>query len=327
MLVGVQWSWKIDVLSPLSQASWRAICECRCARPARALDSVKDASQQMNWSLVDILQEGERLEILDVGAALSETPSYQALIDAGRARITGFEPDQLECDRLNRAYGEPHRFFPYFVGDGEPATFYETNWALTGSLYAPNTPLLEKFQNLSEVTLPVATHSVISRRLDDIVEIDKVDFIKIDVQGSELNVLKNAKRILPQVLVIQVEVEFVELYKGQPMFSDVDAFLRRMGFQFHSFHGFGGRAFKPMAPPTGVNAAFRQLLWSDALYVADWMKLSHLTEPQLRCYALLAHDVLHSFDLAHLVLSELDAKTGELTADLYLMMHDQAAGA
>ena len=170
----------------------------------------------MSWSLVDILPKGERLEILDVGAALNEMPSYQGLIDAGRARITGFEPDQLECDRLNRTYCEPHRFIPFFLGDGEPATFYETNWVLTGSLYAPNTPLLEKFQILSEVTLPVATHSVVSRRLDDILEIEKIDFIKIDVQGSELQVLEHAKRILPEVLVIQVEVEFVELYKGQP---------------------------------------------------------------------------------------------------------------
>ncbi|MEA5417046.1 FkbM family methyltransferase [Synechococcus sp. BA-132 BA5] len=313
-------------IASISPAYWRAICECRCARLARALAWEKVASQLMNWSLVDILQEGERLEVLDVGAALNETPSYQGLIDAGRARITGFEPDQLECDRLTRTYGEPHRFFPCFVGDGKPSTFYETNWALTGSLYAPNTPLLEKFQNLSELTLPVATHSVVSRRLDDIVEIDRVDFIKIDVQGSELAVLTNAQRILPQVLAIQVEVEFVELYKGQPMFSDVDAFLRRMGFQFHSFNGFGGRAFKPMAPAGGINRAFRQLLWSDAVYVADWMKLNHLTESQLRRYALLAHDLLHSFDLAHLVLSEIDARTGELTADLYLMMHDQAAG-
>jgi hypothetical protein len=82
-----------------------------------------------------------------------------------------------------------------------------------------------------------------------------------------------------------------------------------------------------MALEVGPSSRWPLRLGSDALYVADWMKLSHLTEPQLRCYALLAHDVLHSFDLAHLVLSELDAKTGELTADLYLMMHDQAAGA
>ena len=35
-----------------------------------------------------------RIEILDVGASLNDTPPYQPLVDAGRARITGFEPER-----------------------------------------------------------------------------------------------------------------------------------------------------------------------------------------------------------------------------------------
>ncbi|MCT0212100.1 MULTISPECIES: FkbM family methyltransferase [Synechococcales] len=273
--------------------------------------------------MVDLLPEGERIHILDVGAALSEIPSYQGLIDAGCARITGFEPDLAECDRLNQMYGDPHRFYPCFVGDGMPATFHQTNWALTGSLFEPNMPLLDKFQNLGELTRPVATYPVMTQRIDEITEIEGIDCIKIDVQGSELAVLQHAQRILPNVLLIQVEVEFVEMYRGQPMFSDVDAFIRGKGFQFHSFNQFGGRAFKPMAPRGDVNASFRQWLWSDAVYVADWMKLDELNNDQLRKYAVLAHDVLGSFDLAHLVLAALDSRIGGLAAELYLMMHGE----
>jgi hypothetical protein len=78
----------------------------------------------------------------------------------------GFEPDAQECGRIDRAYGEPHHFFPHFIGDGNPATFHEINWDLTGSLFPPNTSLLEKFQNLAEVVTPVATHDVSTMRLD-----------------------------------------------------------------------------------------------------------------------------------------------------------------
>jgi protein O-GlcNAc transferase len=281
----------------------------------------------MIWSLADLLPAGEQLHILDVGAALNDEPPYQALIDAGRARISGFEPDQQEREKLQKKYGDGHDFYPYFVGAGGAATFHRTNWALTGSLLEPNTHLLQKFHYLDELTRLVATEPVATVRLDDLPEIRDVDFIKLDVQGAELIILQNALRILPEVLLIQVEVEFVPLYRDQPMFADVDVFLRASGFQFHAFDGLCGRAFKPLLPATGPYTPFRQVLWADALYVADWMHLERFTDGQLRRYAVLAHDVLRSFDLVHLLLSELDRRTGECTADLYVMMHAEQGAA
>ena len=239
-------------------------------------------------------------------------------MDAKCARLIGFEPDARECESLIREYGEPHRFFPHFVGDGGPATFHETNWVLTGSLYEPNTPLLDKFQNLGNLTVPVATHPVTTVRLDDITEINDVDFIKIDVQGSELAVFKGGSRALHSALVVQTEVEFVELYKGQPLFADVDACLRASGFQFHTFNGFGTRTFKPMVAANNLNAGIRQMLWSDAIYVRDWMRFEALSAEKLEKYAVLAHDVLRSWDLAHLALSELDRRDGGGLADRYM---------
>jgi FkbM family methyltransferase len=270
------------------------------------------------WSLLEFFPEDFQINILDVGAAFTEKPPYQSLVDAGRGRIFGFEPDQKACDQLNRKYGNPHRFLPFFVGDGRPATFHETNWAPTGSLFEPNTRLLEKFQNLAEVVTPVATHAVNTTRLDDIGEIHDIDFIKIDVQGSELAIFENASRALSGTVLIQTEVLFVELYRGQSMFADVDIFLRANGFQFHTLNGFAGRAFKPLLVNGDVNSALRQALWSDALYVRDWMRLEDLSETKLRNYAILAHDVVRSYYLAHLVLSALDERTGRGFADEYL---------
>jgi protein O-GlcNAc transferase len=270
------------------------------------------------WSLLEFFPEEFQINILDVGAAFAERPPYQSLVEAGRGKIFGFEPNREACEQLNREYGNSHRFFPFFVGDGRPAIFHETNWALTGSLFEPNSRLLEKFQNLAEVVTPVAVHPVETTRLDDMAEIGDIDFIKIDVQGSELAVFRNASRAISSALLIQTEVEFVELYKGQPMFADVDTFLRGSGFQFHTLNGFSGRAFKPLVANGDVNSAFRQALWSDALYVRDWMRLDDLSEAKLRNYAILAHDVLRSYDLAHVVLSALDSRTGGNRAAHYL---------
>lgn len=270
------------------------------------------------WSLLQTFPDLPMIEVLDIGAAVNDTPPYKSLVDARRARITGFEPDPVEREKLARQLGAPHRFLPHFVGQGRPGTFHETNWSLTGSLYEPNTPLLQKFQNLAELVTPVARHPVATARLDDVAEIGDVDLIKIDVQGAELDVFRHGPRVLSTTLMIQTEVEFLELYKGQPMFADVDAFLRGNGFQFHSFAGMTGRAFKPLIANGDVNKPFRQILWADAVYVRDWMALATLSDLQLAKYAVIAHDVLGSFDLTHLVLTELDRRSKSTIATSYL---------
>jgi len=267
------------------------------------------------WTILDLFPEEFLIHILDIGAALSEVPPYKTIVDSGKGKIIGFEPDLAECEKLNQTYGPPHQFFPYFVGDGKPATFYETNWNLTGSLFEPNAPLLEKFQNLLECTTLVRTHPVETKTIDAIPEITTVDLIKIDAQGSELMIFENASRILPKTLVIQTEVEFVELYKNQPLFADIDRLLRSYGFQFHKFLGFGSRTFKPLMLENPYQG--HQFLWSDAIYVRDWMKLEELSLLQLKKYAILAHEVVRSPDLAHLILSTIDAKAGTNYVAMY----------
>lgn len=270
------------------------------------------------FSLLEFFPDPDLITVLDIGAALSEEPVYEKLLASGRARLIGFEPDPAECRTLAETYGPPYRFFPYFIGDGKPASFHETNWVLTGSLYEPNTPLLEKFQNLSELVTPVARHPVETRRLDDIAEIGDVDFLKIDVQGAELTIFENAERILGKCLLIQTEVEFVELYRQQPLFADVDRHLRSRGFQFHAFQGFGTRAFKPSLRDKNPNLGFRQLLWADAVYVRDWMRLDSLPPLKLSRLAILLHDIMQSYDLCHVVLQARDRQTGERHARDYV---------
>lgn len=273
------------------------------------------------FSLLDLLPGSFLLDIIDVGASFNpeETAPYQKLVESGRARLTGFEPNREACDQLRQTYPAPHRFFPYFIGDGGPATFHETNQTQTGSLFEPNTTLLQKFQNLAEVVTPVAEHSVQTQRLDDLPEIGNVDFFKIDVQGAELSVFRGAKNALQQALVIWTEVSFVDLYKGQPLFADIDGCLRDSGFQFHRIHeGFGSRVFKPLVYYGNLNSGGSQQLWADVIYVRDWMVLDGLDAAKLLKYAVLTHDVLGSYDLAHFVLLEFDRQQGTWLAPSYL---------
>lgn len=60
--------------------------------------------------------------------------------------------------------------------------------------------------------------------------VSSVDFLKIDTQGTEGDVLRGANYSLTSVLGLDVEVNFAERYQGQAYFSDVDEKLRDAGF-------------------------------------------------------------------------------------------------
>ncbi len=262
------------------------------------------------FSLYDIVPDIGAVNILDIGAmSLGQgTEPYAPLVNAGHAKVVGFEPDTEECQKLNRNGDGTHTYFPHFIGDGNRATYHRTNHAMTGSLFKPNDPLLEKFQSLLELTRLEGTHEVETRRLDDIDEVRDIDFFKIDVQGAELDVFQNGNRVLAETTLVVTEVEFVALYENQPLFAEIDSCLRTAGFQFHTFLGFGGRCFKPMMLNNNPEQCMRQVLWADAVYVRDFMKLESVATEKLLRLAAMLHDVLDSYDFCHYVLTHIDQR-------------------
>lgn len=89
------------------------------------------------------------------------------------------------------------------------------------------------------------------------------NFIKIDVEGGDLEVLKGAEQALAEtILGIRIETSFAELHTGRPLLWEIDQFLRDHGYAlFHlgrnhwirncGMHGFTSEP---------------QLIWSDAVY-------------------------------------------------------------
>lgn len=254
----------------------------------------------------------EPITIVDIGASDANTHPYRELASRLDTRVIGFEPDEKECARLNASYDSRCEFLPYFIGDGGPATFHQTNKVQTGSLFEPNTPLLEEFTHLAEVTRPVARHAVQTHRLDDVLgeRADLVDFIKIDAQGAEAMVFANAPRTLAAASVIQTEACFVELYRGQALFADIDTVLRSAGFRLHTFTGFGSRAYAPTVVNNNRNLGVRQHLWSDVVYVRDPLILAGLSVDKLRRMAQVVHGLYGSPDLVIRILSEADKQGG-----------------
>ena len=58
------------------------------------------------------------------------------------------------------------------------------------------------------------------------------DFLSMDIQGAEFEVLKGGGQALSRLLGIVTEVEFRQIYRGQALFADIAAHLAAQGFQF-----------------------------------------------------------------------------------------------
>lgn len=63
------------------------------------------------------------------------------------------------------------------------------------------------------------------------VQIGPNTLLKIDVQGTELAVLKGASKILQQIAWVYAELSFVELYLGQEPAAEIVSYLAARGFE------------------------------------------------------------------------------------------------
>lgn len=257
------------------------------------------------------------VRIVDVGAAAYGADPHARLTEQGLCEVIGFEPHPENCARRNADAPPGHRYLPYFLGDGRKRRFHECQNPLTSSLYRPNAPLLAKFSRLD---LPVtAEHDVQTHRLDDLAEIGDVDYLKLDVQGAELDVIRGAAACLETVAVVHTEVEFIPMYAEQPLFGDVDVALRAAGLWLHKLDGIQGRVLQPLEPNGDPFAPLSQILYADAaVYVRSFMRFDSLPAEKLLKLALILHEIYGSFDLAALALRAHEAQTGAGIWQAYL---------
>ncbi len=199
------------------------------------------------------------------------------------SRIIAFELEEKLCEELNRKAPTGISYFPVALGRSEERRLlFKTQEQMCCSLFKPQEELLRQYNNL-EVAMLESVTSMDTVSLDYFLAqhgINDVDFVKIDIQGAELDVFKGGTSALENVVTIVTEVEFIPLYYKQPLFGDVCAFLTTQGFMFHKFLGLAGRTLRPVV--IGDNANFAtQHMWSDAVFIPDILTLAALPSEKL----------------------------------------------
>ena len=105
------------------------------------------------------------------------------------------------------------------------------------SLSSSIMPMLQSHIDAQPASRYLATEKVAMSRLDTVsplyLNTATSIYIKIDTQGAESKVLDGASLTLARIKGIQIELSFVPLYEGQPLFLDIVNRLLGLGFDIH----------------------------------------------------------------------------------------------
>lgn len=161
--------------------------------------------------------------IFDVGAYEGEFA--QCCIKVwSQSKISCFEALEHKVNHLQKmaSHNPAIQVFPGLLGAQtlDKIAFNESETA--SSILIENIP-----QNF-----PISFHSM--RTIDQIVHEyfsgHSPDFLKLDVQGYELEVLKGAEKSLPNIKVILAEINLLDIHQNVPLIADIVAWLNERGW-------------------------------------------------------------------------------------------------
>ncbi len=219
------------------------------------------------------------LVVVDVGARGGIESHWEVF--GADIRVIAFDPDPEECKRLSD--GGNVQYLPYAISKaGGPQKFHIANYAASSSLYPNRQEYVGRFTHgdvvrvVSEETIKTVTLAEALKRHG----IEDADFIKLDVEGAELDVLQGSGLYLSGIVGIVSEVRFSRQLSGCPVYWEMEAFCQEHGFELYDLdvyrhsrkalpyphlYDFRDQHGSPVIGPTTQGQAF----WGDALYFRE----------------------------------------------------------
>jgi FkbM family methyltransferase len=157
--------------------------------------------------------------------------------------------------------------FPYaLLNEKKNVSLHLTKSPVCSSLFKPNIEFLKNYPNVErfDVEKVVMIEATTLDILNNEKILGQIDFIKIDVQGAELDILKGGEKyLIDNIIGIEVEVEFQSIYENQPLFADVDTYIRKnLKLELQDLR----KAYWKYTEGIDSGANKGQIIFGDALY-------------------------------------------------------------
>lgn len=205
------------------------------------------------FAALGLVEEFSRrpLSFIDIGA---RSGVHEVVEPLGRlTAVLGFEPDPEECRRL---LADPAITAPWASFDLEPIALSDRTGQLAlhlaavptnHSLLPTHTPFVQRYgmakfeaRGTTPIEATTLDDVLFGRRAQDA---PLGEFVKLDTQGSEWEILAGAPRCLAERCVaVYAEVWLCQAYENVKQFSEVELLLRGHGFSFYGFQVWRGRS-------------------------------------------------------------------------------------
>jgi len=191
-------------------------------------DSYKQADsnrKKLKVSLQKVKEFGLRPVYMDVGAAGGLSRLWKHLDKINLIEVISFD--------INNKWGSMKNLIPTALGpENTIKPFYVTRHPGCSSFRKPNADIVRNYQIASYFDIDREIKLEMSR-FDTIVEQGKCDvphFVKMDIQGFEYDCLLGFGKVLHDVLALELETQFSQMYEGQKVFHELHDFLISQGF-------------------------------------------------------------------------------------------------
>ena len=201
-----------------------------------AIESHRVSDVQEAWTIAWMRAVPPGSVVYDVGANIGIDSLIAAEREDRSVRVVAIEPFPANFASLvkNMVHnGLQDRVIPVPFGLGRTTGLVRYNWASAqpggalhsfGAIVKPRT---------GQVVAPVAHHHCVCYRLDDLVKLPDLPFpthIKIDVDGSELEVLAGAHEVLRDARCQALQIEVIDADDARPRSREVIGLLEGAGF-------------------------------------------------------------------------------------------------
>ena len=201
--------------------------------------------------------------IFDVGAYIGEiSQTYRAMLPRGS--LYCFEPFPGSFRELKTQLADPSaKLYQVAVSDQIGKIRFNVNADLSCNSIFPrpqNEPAYYSAQAQNVDQIEVETITIDS--FCDKENIERIDILKLDVEGAELKALRGAHNMLSThaVILIYTEVMFVPHYEGGCLFHEIAGFLRQYDYTLFNLYNL-------------KRAKNGQLRWGNAIFLSPQARM------------------------------------------------------
>ena len=268
--------------------------------------------------MINFIKNETPIIICDIGASpIDKTDFIDELFNNTESKIIGFEPNNDEFIKLEKNDERKH-YYNYAIGDGSEKILNICKGAGMTSFLEPDLNYLKNFEWFNINSEIIKREKVKTKKLDDLNE--RIDFLKIDVQGYEYEVIKYGKEKIKNSLVVQLETSPIPLYKNEKTFPHIVLELEKLDFSLHMFNKVNTKPFKPMKVNNSIFMGINHLFQLDCVMIKNLNIIDSLSKEEIIKMILIMFYSFKSYDFVDYLISEMDKRFNSNFLEQYRKM-------